>query len=105
MRRRVFLRLFGWVAASWPDAVLAQQPAKVYRIAVVSPSRQVRDLPGDRSYHAFFQRLREHGYVEGQNLVVERYSAEGRTERFMDLVGEAVRSNPDLIYAEGDRLA
>jgi putative ABC transport system substrate-binding protein len=103
VRRRDFIA--GAVAASTIGRAQAQQKTKVYRIAVVSPSRQVRDQAGDPSYRAFFQRLRELGYVEGQNLTVERYSTEGKTERFTDFAREIVRSSPDLIYAEGDRLA
>jgi ABC-type uncharacterized transport system substrate-binding protein len=44
------------------------------------------------------------GYVEGQNLVVERYSAGGRTEQFADLAREVVNTHPDVIYAGDVRL-
>ncbi|HEV2548011.1 MAG TPA: ABC transporter substrate-binding protein [Stellaceae bacterium] len=83
------------------------QASKVYRIAVVSPSRPVGEMTETAipDVRAFFQRLRQLGYVEGQNLTVERYSAGGRTEQFAALVSEIVRSKPDLIYAEGDRMA
>jgi putative ABC transport system substrate-binding protein len=85
----------------------AQQDRKVYRLAVVNPSAPVGDLTEtgrSQDYHAFFQRLRELGYVEGKNLVVERYSGEGRTDHFAELAREVVRSNPDVISALGDRL-
>jgi putative ABC transport system substrate-binding protein len=86
----------------------AQQNARVYRIALVSPSHPLVDLSETgslRYYRAFFQRLRELGYVEGENLAVERYSAEGRTERFAELVHDVVDRKPELIFASGDRLA
>jgi hypothetical protein len=46
---------------------------------------------------AFFRELRRLGYVEGQNLVIERYSAEGHHERYSSLAREIVARNPDLI--------
>ena len=47
-----------------------------------------------RLWAAFFGELRRLGYVEGKNLVVERYSGEGRVERFRDLASNVVRRNP-----------
>ena len=46
---------------------------------------------------AFFAELRRLGYVEGDNLIIERYSAEGHHDRYADLAREIVTSNPDLI--------
>jgi putative ABC transport system substrate-binding protein len=45
--------------------------------------------------------LRQHGYIEGQNLVIEYRSADGRAERFPDLAAELVRLNVDLIVTRG----
>jgi putative tryptophan/tyrosine transport system substrate-binding protein len=88
--------------------VHAQQTGKVYHIAVIGPNWQPSDMseaghdPGlARAFGAFFGELRRLGYVEGKNLVVERYSGEGRVERFRDLASGVVRRNPDLIYAIG----
>jgi putative tryptophan/tyrosine transport system substrate-binding protein len=105
MRRRDFIA--GIVVSATMRRAHAQQTAKVYRIAMASPSEPVGDLTenGTRGYRAFFQRLRELGYVEGQNLVIERYSGEGRTENNAELAGEVVRSNPDLIFVSQYRLA
>jgi putative tryptophan/tyrosine transport system substrate-binding protein len=80
MKRRQFITLLGGAAAMWPVAARAQQPAKVHRIAIVSPSVPVADMSetGDHpGYVALFKELRRLGNVEGRNLVVERYSAEG----------------------------
>jgi putative tryptophan/tyrosine transport system substrate-binding protein len=41
------------------------------------------------------------GYIEGQNLLIERYSGEGRALRYPELAGDVVRRNPDLIIATG----
>jgi putative tryptophan/tyrosine transport system substrate-binding protein len=80
----------------------AQQNAPVYRLAIATPSLPVSDLTemgNQPNYRAFFQKLRELGYVEGQNLSVARYSAEGRTEQFDQLADQVVRGKPDLIFA------
>src|SRR5918912_1185029 len=78
----------------------AQQPGKVYRIAWVHPSNPVTVLTetgGLAHYRAFFQELRRRGYVEGENLVVERYSGAGQAPPFAEMVEAVVRANPDLI--------
>ena len=99
MQRRAFMGLIG-AATAWPLAVRAQQPAKMKRIAIVSPATKVGDMniTGIRVYRAFFEELGRLGYVEGQNLIVERYSGEGRTERFDSLAREVVSTSPDLIF-------
>ena len=53
------------------------------------------------NYDALRQGLRELGYVEGQNLVIEYRSADGRTERFPGLAAELIRVNVDLIVTRG----
>ncbi len=101
MRRREFITLVGG-AVAWPHAVLAQQLGKVHRIALVHPSAPVAELTetgADPDWRVFFEELRRLGYIEGQNLVVERYSGGGRTEHYAELVAEVVRGNPDLIIA------
>lgn len=78
----------------------AQQPVNRHRIAVVHPSAPIADMSesaSDPLSQAFFQELRPLGYVEGQNLVVERYSGQGRTERNPELARDLVRAKPDLI--------
>ena len=77
MKRRAFLTLLGG-AAAWPLAARAQQPGKLWRIAFITQAQQ-------NIYEALFERLRELGYVEGQNTIIERRYAEGRTERFDEL--------------------
>ena len=105
MMRREFIG--GMLLTTAMGRAHAQEKAKVYRLAMVHTSLPVSDLSetGNRpDYRAFFRRLRQLGYVEGQNLMVERYSAEGRTVQFAALVGEIVRSKPELIFTSGDRL-
>src|SRR5436190_4179802 len=107
MRRRDFITLFGGAAATWPLSARAQQSARMKRIAFVSPSRKVSEmsLSGPPYYRAFFEELTRLGYVEGQNLGVERYSGEGQPERYADLAREVVNTHPDLILAAGAHLS
>src|SRR6266850_6586532 len=101
MQRRQFIRLVGG-AAAWPLAVRAQQSSRMKRIAIVSPATKIGDMSvnGSRFYRMFFEELSRLGYVEGQNLVVERYSGEGRTEHYADLAREVVNTHPDLIFQQ-----
>jgi ABC-type uncharacterized transport system substrate-binding protein len=105
MKRRDFIAGVG-AATAWPLAVRAQQPAKMKRIAIVSPATKVADIniTGNRVYRAFIEELGRLGYVEGQNLIVERYSGEGRTERYDSLAREIVSTSPDLIFPMGAAL-
>ena len=82
-----------------PLAANAQQPGKVYRIGLLgvglSPSEaQLQQSP-------FLQGLRELGWHEGQNLVIERRYAEGQLDRLPDLAAELVGLKVDLILAFG----
>ena len=63
----------GCEVGPWPLGTDAQQPAKVHRIAFVHPYR-----PPSSGYDVFLEKLRQLGYVEGRNLVLQRYSGEGR---------------------------
>jgi putative ABC transport system substrate-binding protein len=74
----------------------AQPPAQMPRIGILSggPLR-----PDDEQ--AFLHGLREHGYIEDQNLVLHRRYAEGRNDRLVDLATELVRLNVQVIVALG----
>jgi ABC-type uncharacterized transport system substrate-binding protein len=76
----------------------AQQPGKVTRIgylSAASPSAESLRLDG------FRQALRDLGYVEGKNIVIEYRSAEGKLDRLPDLAAELVRVKVDVIVATG----
>jgi putative ABC transport system substrate-binding protein len=105
MRRREFIA--GLMVAPTIRAAMAQQPAKMKRMAIVHPSRKVDELTisGPPVYKVFFGELSRLGYIEGQNLVVERYSAEGRIERYAGLAREVVGSHPDLIFSPAGTIA
>jgi putative tryptophan/tyrosine transport system substrate-binding protein len=105
MRRRDFIA--GLMAVPTTRAAIAQQPPKMKRIAIVHPSRKVGELTinGPIFYKVFFEELSRLGYVEGQNLAVDRYSGEGRPEHYAKLARDAVGSHPDLILALSGSIA
>jgi putative tryptophan/tyrosine transport system substrate-binding protein len=98
LERREFIAQLGAVATAWPIGVRAQQAAKVARIGYLVTgalaSHEQRSLLG-----SFRQGLRERGYVEGQNIVVEYRGADGNIERFPELARELVGLDLDLIVA------
>src|SRR5207237_1359746 len=97
--RRAFLAMLGG-ATVWPLAAQTQQPAMQYRIAIFHPAiptTLLTETGGGSAWRAFFGELRRLGYIEGQNLVIERYSAEGQHERYADLAREIVARDPNLI--------
>jgi putative tryptophan/tyrosine transport system substrate-binding protein len=107
MRRREFITLLGGAAAAWPLAARAQQAAKTHRIAIVHPSVPISEMneTGDHPYYpALFKELRRLGYVEGKNLVVARYSGEGREDRYPELCRDVVVTKPDVIVTSASRL-
>jgi putative ABC transport system substrate-binding protein len=107
MRRRTFIA--GLLVATAAGRAQAQRAAKVYRLARIYPATPVakaieaKNSQGSLTW-IFFEELGRLGFVEGQNLVVERYSAEGRTDQYSELARDVVRSNPDLIYTDQDSL-
>jgi putative ABC transport system substrate-binding protein len=107
VKRRQFITLVGGAAAAWPLAARAQQTPKTHRIAVVSPSTPVAGISetgGNPSFVALFKELRRLGYIEGVNLVITRYSGEGRETRFPEFSQEVVRTKPDVIVTTASRL-
>src|SRR5437773_3741777 len=82
-----------------PFTADAQQATKVYRIGRLMAG----SLPSgpDQAVEDFRQGLRDLGYVEGQNLVIEERYAEGRAEQLPALAAELVRLKVDVIVAGG----
>lgn len=81
-----------------PLAIEAQHTGKVYRIGVLEI---VGAASNGANLSAFRQGLADLGYVEGQSVVIECRSAEGRPERFSDLATELVRLKVDVIVTRG----
>ena len=97
MRRREFITFLGGLAAAWPITARAQQAAKVARIGYLSPN--LASSPHLRD--AFLQGLRDLGYVEGRNVVIEYRDAEGKLERLPALAAELVALKVDVIFVGG----
>jgi len=99
IRRRDFLILLGGgAAAAWPRAARAQQPSRVWRIGVLETTSMALNAA---NFGAFRQSLRDLGYIEEQNLIIEYRSAEGLGERFADLAADLLRLNVDVIVTRG----
>jgi putative tryptophan/tyrosine transport system substrate-binding protein len=100
MRRREFITLIGGAVGAWPLVARAQQSVMPRRVAIFHPAiptTLLTETGGGSAWRAFFGELRRLGHVEGQNLIIERYSAEGHHERYADLAREIVARNPDVI--------
>jgi putative ABC transport system substrate-binding protein len=91
MERRAFI-VGGVAALAVPLAAGAQQAGRVYRIGYLAVNRSALD-------DAFTQGLRDEGYVDGQNIIVEYRHADGKYERLASLAGKLVSSKPDLIVS------
>jgi putative ABC transport system substrate-binding protein len=99
--RRKFLATLAGAAAAWPLAARAQQPRGMRRIGVLlfgTPDT-------DPNLGAFLRGLRDLGYIESQNIVIEYRYAEGKPDRLRSLAGELVAIKPDLIFALGGDVA
>src|SRR5262249_1004648 len=103
LKRRDFISLLGGPAAGLPLAARAQQTT--YQVGWLFSTVPLRDMGGsdpvDPVSKAFVHGLRDLGYIEGQNLVLERRSAEGKFERIGELAAQLVNLNPDVIITGG----
>jgi putative tryptophan/tyrosine transport system substrate-binding protein len=94
LKRREFITLISGAAVVWPLLVRAQHTGKLWRICYLSAvSRESSSL----SYAALQQGMRDLGYVEGKDFVLEWRSVEGKYERFSEIMAELVRLKVDVI--------
>ena len=98
MRRREFITLLGGAAAAWPFATRAQQAGKVYRIGFLVNNPTILTTPAGA---AFRDELREGGFVEGDNILIDWRFAEGKADRYAELAATLVRLRMDLIVTSG----
>jgi putative ABC transport system substrate-binding protein len=96
VRRRAFLYGAAAMLAA-PRVVEAQQAGKVYRVGLLSDFAP-REFA---SFTVFERALRELGYVDGQNLLIEFRTAAGNLDRLAGLAVELVRLAPDVIIVTG----
>src|SRR3984893_14231217 len=97
MERRAFLAGTGAVLLAAPLAAGAQPAGKVPRVGYLSVFSPSNPYPPSE---AFWQGLHDLGWIEGQNIAIERRFAEGKAHRLSDLAVELVRLRVDLIFAE-----
>jgi len=104
LNRRRFLIAAGALAVA--PAAYTQPRKKAYRIAVVLTTSPIAEMLGPEPAHprvrAFIRELRRLGYAEGDNLVIDRRSAEGKFERFGEILAELLRLKPDVLVTIGD---
>jgi putative ABC transport system substrate-binding protein len=96
--RRTFISRVAAGLLAAPLVARAQQAGKIYRIGILEPIPAARNAA---NLDALRKGLRDLGYAEGRNLIIEYRSADGRAERFPDLASELVRANVDLIVTRG----
>jgi ABC-type uncharacterized transport system substrate-binding protein len=94
MKRREFITLLGGAAATWPVAARAQQRERVRTIGILA-SQPLPPIQG------FVRKLRDYGYVEGQNVQFVSRFAEGREERYGAMAAELAALPIDLIVTWG----
>jgi putative tryptophan/tyrosine transport system substrate-binding protein len=95
MNRREFIVAFGG-AAAWPVVTRAQQPKSIPRLCFLTSDRGTAQSPATR-FEAFFQGLRELGYVDGQTIRIDYLSTDGHNEQYPALVAECLSRKPNII--------
>lgn len=98
MLRRNFIRAIGCTAIAWPWVAMAQRSDKVWRIAYLYPGSLA--LPVDHAiFNVFRDEMRTLGYIEGNNLIIDDRSAEGKLERLPLFMTELIALRPNVIVA------
>jgi putative tryptophan/tyrosine transport system substrate-binding protein len=98
-KRRELLTALGLVMLSASFGAFPQKQNKVWRVGYLTPRQRPASLELDIFAATFLQGMRDFGYVEGKNLVIEWRYADGRYERLPDLAADLVRLNADAIVA------
>jgi putative tryptophan/tyrosine transport system substrate-binding protein len=96
--RRTFIGGLASALLAAPLAAHAQQAGNVFRLGILEAIPATQNAA---NLDALRKGLRELGYVEGRNLIIEYRSADGRAERFPELASELVRLKADLIVTRG----
>jgi putative ABC transport system substrate-binding protein len=101
MRRRDFNASL-LIAGPAMQSMLAQISERPRALAIVVSFGKPEAISeaGSGFWRAFFEELRRLGHVEGRDLIIERYSAEGHFSRYTDLARDVVSLNPDVIFLE-----
>jgi len=97
MRRRDFIILVGGATVVWPLSAHGQKSGKVARVAVLSPF--FPSIGPSPFFDAFSQTMRELGWIEGKNIVIEYRWAEGHADRLPDLAAELANLKPHVLFS------
>ena len=97
MKRRHFLLAPLWIAAAPALAQPAKKPRRIGTLGNVAPA----NTPVQILWDQFIEGLREHGWVEGDNLVIDARWVEGRPERYASFAAELIALQPDVLVALG----
>ena len=105
MRRRRFIAALGAALAAPPAAPQVRRASRLVVAIPAGPIERMMDRPeGAPTWRTFFAELRQLGWREGENLVVERRSGGGRADAYGELAREVVALGPDVIYATSAQL-
>ena len=99
IQRREFIGALASAAVAWPLTARAQQAGKIYRIGFLANDPAI---PAQSAGQAFLDGLSENGFIEGKNIIVERRFAEGRTDRYAELVAELTRLDVNVLVTSAD---
>ena len=102
MSRKIICLLLGAIVLALYLPAFAQRPAKIWKIGVLVSSSPTLNKSRDE---ALLQGLRQFGYVEGKNIIMEYRYAEGKTDRLPQLARELVEQKPDVIVVGGTSVA
>jgi len=95
MRRRAFVAL-ACGALAWPVCAVAQPVKRVPRLCFLTFDPGTPQSPAKR-FEAFFERLRELGYTNGDTITIDYLHPEGRSDRYPELAAECLHLKPDII--------
>jgi putative ABC transport system substrate-binding protein len=100
LRRRLLAASASLPVLAWIDAIRAQAPERIRRIGLLA------DTPPTNRITPFRQSLRNLGWVEGKNIIIEaRYAERSKAESFPDLVAELLRLKVEVIFARSSAAA
>ena len=102
MKRRAFLHATCALALARPAFAQRREP---FRIGVILTTSPIAEMLGPEPIHprlrAFIREMRRLGYTEGTNLILDRRSAEGKFDRFPEIIAELLRLKPDVLVTLG----
>jgi putative ABC transport system substrate-binding protein len=103
MQRRAFITLLGGAAATWPQAVLAQQTGKIPRIGVLWHAGSAEEE--GPYFRGLIEGLRGLGYIDGRNIILEHRFPNETPDRFRSMAAELVSLKVDVLIGVGSQTA